>query len=300
MNKTTYRLQTGSIIQESDGAEGLEAGAGKYHIRIIQPGQGSTGLYTDNWIAESAPLFVAGTPMYLDHPGYDERPERSLRNLAGKFIEDATISDDGALETDVMVYPSYNDIVKEKWSDIGVSINGWSYADLGPDGSVPPLDGLVSVDFVTAAGAGGAILEVLESEREVPADKHKEDTRMGEFDEAAGKIIAALENMSTKFDTAIEAFKAPEPKTDDKTEVKFGDALEAATAIASADLPDASRAHVIAAVESGVDYKKALADEQELIKQITESIKVGPVDEKTKIEEAHRITGFKSARKAGK
>ena len=89
-------------LQESFSPEASSLGDGKYRIRIIVPGQGSSGIYTAENLAESAPLFKAGTEMFIDHPTETEewaRPERSIRDYAGVFLEDATVGEDGALYT---------------------------------------------------------------------------------------------------------------------------------------------------------------------------------------------------------
>ena len=55
-------------LHESFSPEASSLGDGKYRIRIIVPGQGSSGIYTAENLAESAPLFKAGTEMFIDHP----------------------------------------------------------------------------------------------------------------------------------------------------------------------------------------------------------------------------------------
>lgn len=309
-SKTRYRASDGAIVKLLEADADEETGAGKYSICIIQPGPGSSGIYLAENLAVSAPLFAAGTQMYMDHPAYDDRPERSVKDLAGKFLEDATIGDDGALYTSIEVYPSYNQVIREKWDDIGVSINAWSYEPVSPEGIVPPFDGVTSVDFVTKAGAGGALIEVLESQREDPADnEHKEETRMAELEESATKIAESVDRllalMTTQAEEAAKAKKDEEDmaKEDEKKKQKesasIAESLEAARAIEAAKLPDASVARVTTMIESGVDYKQAIADEQDYVKQITEAVKAGAVDEKNEHQEAYKVTGFRTA-KGGK
>ena len=307
MSKTSYRfrMQTGnvtSVIQEAAADDAASDGSGKYRVTIIKPGLGSTGMYTAANLEASAYLFTAGTQMYLDHPDYDDRPERSLRDLAGKFLEDATIEPDGSLSTTIEVYPSYNQIIKEKWDDIGISINAWSWDDVGPDGVVPVFDGVTSVDFVTKAGAGGALLEVLEAQRDDPAkEPNKEETNMAEFEESANKLVEAIGSLVAALTTQAEESKAPVPEVTQKEEEPkaptAAEAMEAAKALVEADLPDEAQARVTKAIEAGTDYKAAIAAEQDYIKSITESVKAGKVEEKHDVQEAHKVTGF---RKVGK
>lgn len=295
-------MQTGAVtnlIQEA-ADDDVADGSGKYRVTIIKPGLGSTGMYTAANLEASAYLFTAGTQMYLDHPDYDDRPERSLRDLAGKFLEDATIESDGSLSTTIEVYPSYNQIIKEKWDDIGISINAWSWMDVGPDGVVPVFDGVTSVDFVTKAGAGGALLEVLEAQRGDPAEEpNKEDTHMAEFEESANKLVEAISTLVSALTTQAEESKITPhtPPVEEPVGPTPAEAMEAAKALVAADLPEAAQARVTKAIESGTDYKAAIAAEQDYIKSITEAVKAGPVDEKHEVQEAHKVTGF---RKGGK
>ena len=190
MTRTYFRLNQGSALLEAKNPGEKDDGAGRYRIRIIAPGRGSTGMYTAPNLAESAPLFTPGTHMFFDHQTMTEdweRPERSVRDLAGVFESGAEIMPDGSLEADIKVYPSVNGIIRERWADIGVSINGWSVDEIGPDGVVPVLAGIQSVDFVTRAGAKGAILEVLESDGRWRVRNHESTSNTNTQEEQAVK-----------------------------------------------------------------------------------------------------------------
>ena len=113
MTRTYFRLNQGSALLEAKKPGEKDDGAGRYRIRIIAPGRGSTGMYTAPNLAESAPLFVPGTHMFFDHQTMTEdweRPERSVRDLAGVFESGAEIMPDESLEADIKVYPSVNGI----------------------------------------------------------------------------------------------------------------------------------------------------------------------------------------------
>lgn len=286
MTRTYFRLNQGSALLEAKKPGEKDDGAGRYRIRIIAPGRGSTGMYTAPNLAESAPLFVPGTHMFFDHQTMTEdweRPERSVRDLAGVFESGAEIMPDGSLEADIKVYPSVNGIIRERWADIGVSINGWSVEEIGPDGVVPVLAGIQSVDFVTRAGAKGAVLEVLESDgrwrvKSPPTPSNPTNTNVQEEQavkpedicKAVSEALAAAMPAAIKEAAAMIAAdqekKVAEAKKDETPAV---DPYEAAAKIAEAeDLPKEARARVMEAVKRGSGVDDAIEAERAYIKAI--------------------------------
>ena len=286
MTRTYFRLNQGSALLEAQKPGEKDDGAGRYRIRIIAPGRGSTGMYTAPNLAESAPLFVPGTHMFFDHQTMTEdweRPERSVRDLAGVFESGAEIMPDGSLEADIKVYPSVNGIIRERWADIGVSINGWSVEEIGPDGVVPVLAGIQSVDFVTRAGAKGAVLEVLESDgrwrvKSPPTPSNPTNTNVQEEQavkpedicKAVSEALAAAMPAAIKEAAAMIAAdqekKVAEAKKDETPAV---DPYEAAAKIAEAeDLPKEARARVMEAVKRGSGVDDAIEAERAYIKAI--------------------------------
>ena len=285
MTRTYFRLNQGSALLEAKKPGENDDGAGRYRIRIIAPGRGSTGMYTAPNLAESAPLFVPGTHMFFDHQTMTEdweRPERSVRDLAGVFESAAEIMPDGSLEADIKVYPSVNGIIRERWTDIGVSINGWSVDEIGPDGVVPPLAGIQSVDFVTRAGAKGAVLEVLESDGRWrvknpptpsnPTNRTQEEqaVKPEEIVKAVSEAVAAAMPAAIKEAAALLAAdqekKVAEAK---KNEAPAVDPYEAAAKVAEAnDLPKEARVRVMEAVKRGAGVDDAIEAERAYIKAI--------------------------------
>lgn len=280
MTRTYFRLNQGSALLEAKKPGEKDDGAGRYRIRIIAPGRGSTGMYTAPNLAESAPLFTPGTHMFFDHQTMTEdweRPERSVRDLAGVFESGAEIMPDGSLEADIKVYPSVNGIIRERWADIGVSINGWSVDEIGPDGVVPVLAGIQSVDFVTRAGAKGAILEVLESDGRWRVRNHESTSNTNTQEEQAVKpeeitkavseaVAAALPAAIKEAAALLAAEKAKTVEADKKDKV---DPYEAAAKVAEAnDLPKEARARVMEAVKRGAGVDDAIEAERAYIKAI--------------------------------
>lgn len=286
MTRTYFRLNQGSALLEAKKPGEKDDGAGRYRIRIIAPGRGSTGMYTAPNLAESAPLFTPGTHMFFDHQTMTEdweRPERSVRDLAGVFESGAEIMPDGSLEADIKVYPSVNGIIRERWTDIGVSINGWSVEEIGPDGVVPVLAGIQSVDFVTRAGAKGAVLEVLESDgrwrvRSPSAPSNHTNTNVQEEQAVKPEDIckAVSEALTAAMPAAIKEAAAmlaadQEKKVAEakKVEAPAVDPYEAAAKVAEAeDLPKEARARVMEAVKRGAGVDDAIEAERAYIKAI--------------------------------
>lgn len=269
-------------LHESFSPEASSLGDGKYRIRIILPGQGSSGIYTAENLAESAPLFKAGTEMFIDHPTESEeweRPERSIRDYAGVFLEDATVGEDGALYTVCKVFSGVNELIKDKWEHIGVSINAWCADPISENGIVPPIAGVRSVDFVTTPGAGGAIIDLLESNRnnnyvkEAGMDKEIES----KFDELKASFIEALSSKLEAAMATIQEAKAEEPT--EEASVDVDSVLEAGRKIAESGLPEAAIVRVREAVKAGADVDSALESERAYLKEAVAATAT-PVDDK--------------------
>lgn len=269
-------------LHESFSPEASSLGDGKYRIRIIVPGQGSSGIYTAENLAESAPLFKAGTEMFIDHPTESEeweRPERSIRDYAGVFLEDATVGEDGALYTVCKVFSGVNELIKDKWEHIGVSINAWCTDPISENGIVPPIAGVRSVDFVTTPGAGGAIVDLLESNRndnyvkEAGMDKEIES----KFDELKASLIEALGSKLEAAMATIQEAKAEEPT--EEASVDVDSVLEAGRKIAESGLPEAAIVRVREAVKAGADVDSALESERAYLKEAVAATAT-PVDDK--------------------
>lgn len=302
-------------IAESFDSETTPQGGGRYNIRIIQPCVGSSGIYIAENLAKSVELFAAGTQMYLDHPTLTEdyeRPERSVRDLAAKFTTDAYVGEDGSLYTEIYVYPSFDQVIREKWEDIGVSINAWTYGSIDPNGVVPPFDGVESVDFVTKAGAGGAILELLESARSMSEAEREEKTKETELDEAkfdefakstADNFKGLRESVDDALKKLSEIIQTAAEETGDKTEeaeanaVTLADAMKTAEAIAEAGLPEVAKDRVIKAVEAGVELKEAIDTELKYMDSIRESVNLTPDKDVETIQEAAPVRSFVTTRK---
>ena len=161
-------------------AVGLTTGTGRrYRARLIEGDRwGSSGYYPREMLERDGPnVWPPGTQVYMDHPGATEqhdRPERSVRDLAGKITTAPVYEADG-LYADVEFYPHVAPIIEAMWEDVGMSIRAAGTAESGErDGRTGPIitsltEG-VSVDVVTRAGAGGKLVALLESARATVAE----------------------------------------------------------------------------------------------------------------------------------
>ncbi|HET7398986.1 MAG TPA: hypothetical protein VFJ94_10735 [Intrasporangium sp.] len=158
-------------VREAEGGK-----SGRLKVGLITPGWGSSGYYSPKVLenAAAAKVFPAGTQMFLDHETEAEkyeRPERSVRDLAAVLTEDATW-DGGQLVAEAQVFGPYVDLLADEQfaSAIGVSIRAYADTTIGEaEGKkgriITELTEALSADFVTKAGRGGQILQVLESAR---------------------------------------------------------------------------------------------------------------------------------------
>lgn len=152
----------GSLLTEADKA------VGKYPVKVIQPGWGSSGYYSETVLAASAQLFE-GAQMFWNHPKSSdnyERPERDLRDLAGVLTnvryEEANANGAG-IYGDAIVFEPFREALNEIGPYIGVSIRAGGKVHEGEaEGRagllVEEINLVQSVDFVTRAGAGGKVL----------------------------------------------------------------------------------------------------------------------------------------------
>lgn len=145
---------------------------GRFKIQIVTPGVGSSGTYPQETIEAAGrdKVFGQGLHMYLDHATEAQdwaKPEGSLRDLVGVLDEDAHWDEaSGGLVAEARIYSHWRPILEEMKDDIGVSIR--ASGEVREDAGQRIITKLVearSVDFVTKAGRGGRVMEVLESAR---------------------------------------------------------------------------------------------------------------------------------------
>jgi len=247
---------------------------GTARIRIIQPGWGSSGFYSPEVLARDGPkVFKAKTQSFWDHPTAteeSERPERSLRDLAGELITDAVYEEDGpagpGLYADMKVFEPYRAALEELAPHIGMSIRALGKAKPGEaEGKSGPIVQEIvsakSIDAVTVPGAGGQILSLFESARQKAMPRKEIQVTPEEAKKLTDEnAVLKTENARLK-ETALlaeaRAFVAAAmpPDVPELTQKRLLEVLSAKPVIKEGKLDEAAYRPVIeAAIKSELDY----------------------------------------------
>jgi len=252
---------------------------GTVPIKLIQPGWGSSGFYSQEVLERDGPkAFPAGTKMYWDHPTETEeaeRPERSLKDLAAVLVTPATYNKQGpageGLYADSQVFSSYRGAIDEIAPYIGTSIRAWGRGHEGvvegKKGQI--IDGIVagqSVDFVTAAGAGGQILTLFEAARNRPVvtPSQEDDVSEQELREAQSKLADAEKASAAALAEAARANEA----------LALREARDViAETVGKADLHDATRIRLVEQLVKAAPIKDGKLDTEALAVQVEEAVK---------------------------
>lgn len=255
----------------------------RWRAKVIEAGQGSSAYYPERVLEDYASVFRAGTHVYIDHPTLSEefeRPERSVSDLIGKLATDA-VYEDGALYAEVEFYDRFAPVIMEMAGDVGLSIRAFGTAEEGDDGT-PILTSFVevlSVDVVTRAGAGGALIEMLESarpgtpgktDREAQDIPTKESNMNEEQEQLLKQVLESLNGLTPALAAIAESMKPADKPEDKPAEV---DPLEVADTLAGSGLTEAGRKQVVAAVKGGVDLAEAVKAQKEYEDAIAEAAK---------------------------
>lgn len=255
----------------------------KWLVRVIEAGKGSSGVYTEALLERSAPIFAVGTQVYLDHPGENEsfdRPERSVRDLVGRFVSEARY-ENGALYAEVQFYSDYANLILERAEDIGMSIRAAGVGTQREDGEFEITEFLEvhSVDVVTKAGAGGALIALLESARErvqdVSNDPPIEESKMNEEQEALLRQVA---------DTLATLAKPEAPAPVEESEQV--DPLAVAEALSVSNLSERGRKAVVEALRGGAELEAAVADQEAYETELAEAARTARRVDEQKVEES--------------
>jgi hypothetical protein len=246
-------------------------------VKIIEPGWGTSGYYSPEVLERDGPtLFTAGTQMFIDHPTETEereRPERSVRDLAGELTEDAIWDPYNAfgpgLYGKAKPVGEFAEVLDELAPHIGVSINARGRAKEGEaEGKEGPIIQEItaarSIDFVTVPGAGGQILELYEAARKNAPRKKKREVNMPnekELQEALDRKTAdyaELEKETARLREAVVLGKAKD----------FVGGM-----LADQDIPELTRARLTASLSKNPPIKEGELDEKAYEEQIGAAVK---------------------------
>ena len=290
------------LIAETSG--GIASGAaGKFNIRVIRAGEGSSGYYTREVLSrDSAIAFPAGTKIFANHPTATEeydQPERDVNKIVGKTLEDAFYQD-GEVLAKVQFASWFLPVVEEFKDELGMSIYAFAESEFG---TIDDYSGNIitkflpagtpnqhSIDCVVSAGAGGAILErITESYKRKAQESGNTptaDSATGTQEEKVGgatvtkeilEAIAAVESkLNAKIDTIL-ATKTQEAQAEvdadaiaeaKKEAVEQFDAQ--ADLIAKADLLPAQESALKSALKRGEDITDRLEEAKTVAKEAAE------------------------------
>ena len=248
-----------------------KAGGNRFRVRIIQAGQGSSGTYTPEVLAEYGPAaFPKGTHCYVDH---GQGTIRSVDSIAGRLDSDPVFEEsDESLYATIRFTSRGMKVVEELKDDVGLSIS--ASGQINEDGIVESIDYYPtnSVDIVSRAGANGKILDLLEAfdagrdtlvyEKKNVSEEAGADERETMTEEDVKAIVAGIsEALAPRFDALTEALK-PEETVEEGAETP--DLVAAVEAAVEADLPKVQRESVVAAVAAGTPLEEAIKAQKEL------------------------------------
>lgn len=194
--------------------EGSPSTGSRRNITVIQSGWGSSGYYAPEVLERDIPrIFPVGSQMYLNHPTVKEdkeRPERDLRDLVGKVIETPRMAGIDSVSV-AQVYEHWVPTIDAIAQDIGLSIRAFGSVEEGDAGGkhgpiVQSLTEGLSIDYVTKAGAGGSIGELIESARDhSPSFEDQAVTAFNAILESAGKQPIPADLLKEVLKTPVDA-----------------------------------------------------------------------------------------------
>ena len=169
---------TGTILATSSQ---VGSRARRYRVVLIRAGWGSSGHYSEAVLRrDGAQAWPAGTAMYVNHPTITEQqelPERRVQDWASITTTDPVWDPaEGGLVAEVEVFEHWQDLLNPAFAQrIGLSIRATGAVEYGEaDGRegalVTSIERGISVDWVTRAGAGGRVLQLIESARAAAPD----------------------------------------------------------------------------------------------------------------------------------
>ena len=291
---------------------------GTVNIKIISPGWGSSGYYSEKVLKRDGPkIFKKGLHMYINHPTDEEdssRPERDLRDLAGVLESDPKWEDNGStgpgLYAQAKVFDGFRQFIDEAAPYIGTSIRASGRAQEGEaEGKYGMIiDSLVeghSVDYVTLPGRGGAVLPLLEAHRnkhdrrdqkslqETIDHNHTLEIEENQVDEEKVKALITESMKPVVEENATLRTQLQEANTSVarmSEALIIRDAREIVSGVlAGLDLPDMTRARLAESCSKNPPVKDGVLDTAILV----ESTKTAATEEMKYLESVAGVTGGK-------
>lgn len=279
-----------TLLAEATGIPKAES-KGIWRVRLIEGDvHGSTGYYPASVLErDGATAFPRGTHVYMDHPTMMEdmdRPERSVRDLAGALIEDAAYEDgpDGkGLFGRVQFFPDSRDQIAAMSEFVGMSIRAIGVMDESPvtgDIVVQEIVEGLSVDVVTHAGAGGKLVAMTESARQgtgaasqQPNNTNAAIFSLAESDKEGMNKLAGLMSqlqetvtgLNTRLTEMENKAKQAKQESEEPTALGYGELI---AKLDESELPKVSRERLARNYTAGDDFDAAIAEEKKLVDEL--------------------------------
>lgn len=190
----------------------------RWRAILIKSGWGSNGYYTEQALRnDGTRVFPKGTLVFLDHATPEERESRpfgSVDKIAGYLVTDAVWNaEESGLEAEVEFIQDVIPRVNALHDKVGLSIRASVKSELGNmDGKrgriITELVGSRSVDLVVRAGAGGRLLEVLESETDTEMDEQMEKEILDAVADLKTALSGEIAGLGTRLSAVEESLAA--------------------------------------------------------------------------------------------
>jgi hypothetical protein len=273
---------TGTLILEASTIAPRKGTKGRWRVRLIEADvMGSSGYYSTEVLRRDGPkAFPAGTHVYFDHATETEsieRPERSVKDLAGALIEDAQYEDgpDGkGLFARVQFFPDYIPKIEAMAEVMPVEMSIRAAGTIEENESGRIVTSIVhgmSVDIVTRAGAGGRLSQMTEAAKPAAA-------QVANLSEADKKVMTdlgtGLATLNTTMTTFLDKLAESQKAKDEKAKLTVG---QVSAKLVESGLPPASQKRLAESYKDGDDLDQAITDEKAYVADLAESLKPGKV-----------------------
>lgn len=282
---------TRTLLHESTSTA-LEKRGNVWEAVILTPGQGSSGKYAEEMIAENITgAFPAGTKHWFNHPT-EENPTRDPRDQWGVSVESASHTPGVGGKTKIKILEHWRPVVEALAEEGQADLSVWVMGETDEDGNVTALfpDRQNSVDLVGYPGRPGSALttKLLESARAASSNQpptasveepNRKDHNMEKWEEAIADIRTLVTTSITESKAALTAAEARATKAEadaqaavDSVDAKVKEAVTALTqkleAIKAAKLIPSLEKPLVAAAEAGEDITAKLAEAVAVVAEV--------------------------------
>lgn len=260
---------------------------GIWRARLIEADvQGSSGFYPADVLHRDGPVaFPAGTHVYLDHPTETEeveRPERSVRDLAGVLMDAASFeeaADGRGLFARIQFFEHVKDNIRSVAKHVGLSIRAaGEIEDTATGRVVRSIREGLSVDVVTRPGAGGRLIYMTESNASPSVQGAATAAPVapsGVTDrDLTTEVVALRESYEGKMDrftlaiTNLTQLLRDKQKEQDRQLQEAQSAGKVAAKLLAADLPNSSRVRLAENYQAGQDLDSSIEREKEYLNSV--------------------------------